>query len=177
MRQPFCWNFMNAVKIPCSCTVRVTTHDDVIKWKDFPRHWPFVRGIHRSPVNSTRKGQWRGALMFPGNQALSKQWRCRWFETPSRSLWRHCNATVIMPIDVVFSCHFFWSMMLCISLCNTWKLAAKIHFEQPMGTLVTLLWHYDNKISRNLVTYGIHSFMMTYLWRHDDETFSGPLWG
>ena len=25
---------------------------------------PFVRGIHRSPVNSPHKGQWRGALMF-----------------------------------------------------------------------------------------------------------------
>ena len=23
-------------------------HDDVIKWKHFPRNWPFVRGIHRS---------------------------------------------------------------------------------------------------------------------------------
>ena len=30
----------------------------------FPRYWPFVRGIHRSPVNSPHKGQWRGALMF-----------------------------------------------------------------------------------------------------------------
>ena len=39
-------------------------HDDVIKWKHIPRHWPFVRGIHRSPVNSSHKGQWRGALMF-----------------------------------------------------------------------------------------------------------------
>ena len=39
-------------------------HDDVIKWKHFPRCWPFVRGIHRSPVNSTRTGQWRGALML-----------------------------------------------------------------------------------------------------------------
>ena len=39
-------------------------HDDVIKWKHFPRYWPFVRGIHRSPVNSTHKGQWRGDLMF-----------------------------------------------------------------------------------------------------------------
>ena len=39
-------------------------HDDVIKWKQFPRYWPFVRGIHRSPVNSPHKGQWRGALMF-----------------------------------------------------------------------------------------------------------------
>ena len=39
-------------------------HDDVIKWKHFPRYWPFVRGIHRWPVNSPYKGQWRGALMF-----------------------------------------------------------------------------------------------------------------
>ena len=40
------------------------SYDDIIKWKLFPRHWPFVRGIHRSPVNSPHKGQWRGALMF-----------------------------------------------------------------------------------------------------------------
>ena len=39
-------------------------HDDVMKWKHFPRYWPFVRWIHRSPVNSPHKGQWRGALMF-----------------------------------------------------------------------------------------------------------------
>ena len=32
-------------------------HDDVIKGKHFPRYWPFVRGIHRSPVNSPHKGQ------------------------------------------------------------------------------------------------------------------------
>ena len=39
-------------------------HDDVIKWKQFPRYWPFVWGIHRSPVNSPHKGQWCGVLMF-----------------------------------------------------------------------------------------------------------------
>ena len=27
-------------------------HDDVIKWKHFPRYWPFVRGIHRSRLFS-----------------------------------------------------------------------------------------------------------------------------
>ena len=46
------------------------THDGVIKWNHFPRYWPFVRGIHRSPVNSPHKGQWRGALMF----CLSYAW-------------------------------------------------------------------------------------------------------
>ena len=29
--------------------------DDVIKWKHFPLYWPFVRGIHRSPVKSLQK--------------------------------------------------------------------------------------------------------------------------
>ena len=41
------------------------SHDDVIKWRHFPLYWPFVRGIHRSPVNSPHKGQWCRALMFP----------------------------------------------------------------------------------------------------------------
>ena len=49
-------------------------HDDVIKWKHFPRYCPFVRGIHRSPVNSPHKGQWRGALMFSLICAWIKGW-------------------------------------------------------------------------------------------------------
>ena len=49
-------------------------HDDVLKWKHFPRYWPFVRGIHRSPVNSSRKGQWRGALIF----SLIRVWINGW---------------------------------------------------------------------------------------------------
>ena len=50
---------------PHSDTLIITwLHDDVIKWKHFPRNWPFVQGIHRSPVNSPRKGQWRRAWCF-----------------------------------------------------------------------------------------------------------------
>ena len=44
--------------------LRVVSHDDVIKWKHFPRYWPFVLGIHRWPVTSPHKGQWRWTLMF-----------------------------------------------------------------------------------------------------------------
>ena len=47
--------------IACSCGCKLEDHDDVIKWKHFPCYWPFVRGIHRSPVNSPHKGLWRGA--------------------------------------------------------------------------------------------------------------------
>ena len=72
----------------------IAFHDDVIKWKHFPRSWPFVRGIHRSSVNSPHKGQWRGALLCSLicalNKQLSKQSWGWWFETQSRSLWRHC---------------------------------------------------------------------------------------
>ena len=72
------------------------THDDVIKWTHFPLYWPFVWGIHRSPVNFPHKGQWRGALIFSLicmrlTKRLCKQSRRRWFETPSCSLWRHFN--------------------------------------------------------------------------------------
>ena len=52
------------MQMSCCCLSCEGFHDDVIKWKHFPRYWPFVWGIHRSPVNSPHKGQWRGALMF-----------------------------------------------------------------------------------------------------------------
>ena len=49
-------------------------YDDVIKWKHLPRYWPVVRGIHRSPVNSTHKGQWRGTLMVSLIYAWINDW-------------------------------------------------------------------------------------------------------
>ena len=46
-----------------------STRKDFKSWwrhqtETFSRYWPFVRGIHRSPLNSPPKGQWRRALMF-----------------------------------------------------------------------------------------------------------------
>ena len=76
----------------------VIAHDDVIKWKTYPRYWRFVWEIHRSPVNSPHKGQWPGAVMFSLIGAWTNGWinnqqlRSRWFETPSHPLWRHCSA-------------------------------------------------------------------------------------
>ena len=48
-------------------------HGDVINWKHFPHYWPFVLGIHRSPVNSPHKGQWHGALRFSLICTLNKR--------------------------------------------------------------------------------------------------------
>ena len=84
-------------------------HYEVIKSKQFPRYWPFVQGIHRSPVNSPHRSQWRGALMFSLicalNKRLIKQSWCWWFKTPSRSLCRHCNGLVVQFCDL-FSVDF-----------------------------------------------------------------------
>ena len=51
-------------RLPQTLHIEFDSHDDVIKRKHIPRYWSFVRGIHRSPVNSPHKDQWRGALMF-----------------------------------------------------------------------------------------------------------------
>ena len=52
-----CWENVTATVIPC---LMMTSS----QWQHFPPYWPFVREIHRSPVNSPHKGPWRGALMF-----------------------------------------------------------------------------------------------------------------
>ena len=85
---------------------RVELHDDVIKWKYFPRYWPFVRGIHRLPVNSPHKGQWRGALMFSLICACMNDWVHSWgwwFETPSLPLWCHSNELALPDISSTIS--------------------------------------------------------------------------
>ena len=74
---------------------RIQNHDDVIKRRHFPRYWPFLRGIHRSPVNSPHKGQWRGALIFSVIFAWTNGWvnnrDAGALRPHNDSLWRHGN--------------------------------------------------------------------------------------
>ena len=97
---------------------RVLTNpsNDVIRWKHFPRYWPFVRGIHRQSANAPHKGQWRGALMFylicDVNKRSRKQPWGWWFQTPSCSLWRHCNGLVLRK---TCPCHDVIMYKFCIS--------------------------------------------------------------
>ena len=97
-----------------------TTHDDVIKWKHFPRYWPFVRGIHQSPVNSPHKGQWRGALMFSlicvqingwvnnGEAGVMRRHRSHYDVTVMRTLYNHWVTTV--------NCNYISNTDFCASL-------------------------------------------------------------
>ena len=97
-------------------------HASLSWWRQFLRYWPLWGGIHGgSPPppppqhthTHTHKGQWRIALVFslfficPWTNSWAnflsapeqtvrqtiEQSRRRWFETPSRSLWRHCHGT------------------------------------------------------------------------------------
>ena len=75
--------------------VHICTHDDVIKWKHFPHYWSFVWRIHWPLVNfpSQRPVTWSFDLFFDLylNKHVSKQSRCWWIGTVSRSLWRQSN--------------------------------------------------------------------------------------
>ena len=76
-------------------------HDDVMKWKHFPRYWPLCGN---SPVTGEFPAQRPVTVSFDVffdlhlNKRLSKQSQGRWFETPSHPLWRHRNALSIIFI-------------------------------------------------------------------------------
>ena len=59
----------------CNCAIETNSPS---WWRQqmehFPCYWHFVKGIHRWPVNSLHKGQWRWALMF----SLIWAWRNGW---------------------------------------------------------------------------------------------------
>ena len=67
-------------------------HDDVIKWKHFPRYGEF---------HTQRPVTWSfdGCFDLRLNKRLSKQSWGWWFETVSWSLWRHCNENYIFKIS------------------------------------------------------------------------------
>ena len=80
----------------------------------FPRYWSFVRGIHRSPLNSPDRGPvTRSFDIFFDlrlNKWLSKPSRRWWFETPSRSVWRHCNVIDLLSGRKICT-YIFWAML------------------------------------------------------------------
>ena len=117
-------------------------HDDVMKWKHFPRYWPFVRGIHRGPTQRPVTRSFDVFFDLRLNKRLSKQSWGLWLETPSRPSWRHCNemslhlATTTTKLRVfsekVLGCSWFRSNHLCWPfgvIHNGWRNLTKSRLE------------------------------------------------
>ena len=85
---------------------------------------PFVRGIHRWPVDTLTKASdaklWRFVWSAPEQ---SRRW-C--FETPSRSLWRHCNDEA----GPLYHCDMSLTKMM-VYLSNSANMAARITSPTP----------------------------------------------
>ena len=92
------------------CTdATLSSHDDVIKWKHFPHYWPFVRGSRRSPVNSTHKGQWCGALMI----SLICAWINGWVNNREAGDLRRQHAHYDVSVVSTLRCNYHSYMYIC----------------------------------------------------------------
>ena len=100
---------MNGIPLPVTrepgtCNFR-NWHNDVIKWKHFPRYWPFVRGIHRSRwIPHTKASDAELWCFLRLNKLFGKQWWGWWFETLTRPLWRHRNAFYLPRQWMAYHC-------------------------------------------------------------------------
>ena len=122
-----CWCDSDALNIPHAIGFRrklwslcclqqhhipLIQHDDVIKWKHFPRSWTFVRGVHRWPVDSTHKGQWRGPLMLSLICAWTNGWANNRYGGDLRRHRAHYDVTVMSThtgyTSIVVSYHEIW---------------------------------------------------------------------
>ena len=86
-------------------------HDDVIKWKPFPPYWPIVMGIHRWPVDSPHKGQWRGALRFYLIWTSTNGWANY---RDAGDLRRHRGHYVVTVMNMYLCFYQFSAMRWCI---------------------------------------------------------------
>ena len=77
----------------------IQCHDDVIKWKHFPRYWPFVRVPGEFPAHRPVTRSFNVFFDLRLNKRLSKQSRGWWLETLSRPLWRHCNGIIRIKLN------------------------------------------------------------------------------
>ena len=160
-----------------ACLTTVTRyHDDVIKWTQFPRCWPFVRGIHRSPVVSRHKGQWRGALMF----YLIGAWTNGWTNNrDAGDLRRHgtpCDVIVMcMSRDsTIVSVESVWRLLMAWCLCGA-TTSASIMMRETGRSIprpswpskvwysgLVSIWHQDICINHGDLDRSVH-------WHHNER--------
>ena len=139
-------------------------HDDIIKWKHFPCYWPFVRRIHRSPVNSPHKGQWRRALMFSLICAWTNSWANHGDTGDMRYHGIHYDVTVITLDEStarrhqsrgIVSCH---NILMSMMFKTMYRFFFAMHCSQP--SICNLACHYQAHT-------GINSFLFLHASKDD----------
>ena len=135
---------------------RLCKHDDVMKWKHFPRFWLFVRGIHRSLVNSPHKGQWRGALMFSLIYAWINVWANHRDAGDLRRYPTHYDVTVMVnccsPRDTLGTTAGTCGVVGC-----SWLSTNKAPSSQ-----LNHIWKYSNEISTYIPQKFVNSLVATF---------------
>ena len=109
------------------------------QWKHFPRYWPFVWGIHRSPVNSLHKDQWWGAWMFSLICVWINGWENNREAGDLRSHRAHYDVTVMRTLNL--------PCCVCSQPDNLGKLAGSMEADHvavnsvDVSVDVNLLWY------------------------------------
>ena len=112
----------------------VSTHDDVTKWKHFPRYWPVLSGIHRSPVDSPHKASDAEPWYF-----IWSAWTNGWANNRDAGDLRrhraHHDVTVMKPLQLT-----------CRSGANTLQLLAlKLPLSYSDYRLLSHTWDYKGR--------------------------------
>ena len=69
-------------------------------------------------------------------QQLSKQWRRRWFETPLRSLWRHCNWLAM--VACIWFAAIIWNR--CCDWSMVWDVATFAGYRPFGNSIIIATW-------------------------------------
>ena len=153
-------------------------HDDVIEWKHFPRYWPFVRGIHRSSVNSPHKGHWHGAFML----SMICLWTNSWVNNCDAGDLRRHRAHYDVTVMLGFNSGTFLIPSVQNACCNP-GFAAKLKSRYlNLRWLVSLLT-YLYRLNYGIITIGVIR-EVAMVWMHfipylrsQIARFLGATWG
>ena len=146
LTQYFCWIFCHTLAqeiyvciVFCCYFVTVwfyECHDDVIKWKHFSWIGPFVKGIHRSPVDSPHKASSAELWCFLWPAPEKKGWANNRDVGDSRRHRANYDDTVMVLEDQFTSARV---TQLCL-LCTTKWLHIQIPHEWGFICVSNTLW-------------------------------------
>ena len=134
------YKLIQVILAPCCCACITDHHDDVIKWKYFPRYWP----IHQWLVNCPQGPVTRSVDVFFDlhlNKRLNKQRRGWCLETSSHPLWRYCNEMLGFCMDICI-CPCLWTH----------------------SHLLSTSHHFSHKVILQLLVHAFQIIMPTFLY-------------